>query len=163
MATAATSCASCSTAITPATSFIADTGVLCATCFGRWETDQRIAQHEAGARDAVLLGKASRLAWLHAVNWIVAFILLAGWVEMPGWLSTTLVAAVAVLSLAMRFRSQLAFRGAMLLDTAGALAFLVVSVSQIGDARLALLAFPALFAGWLGFLTWRARDVFQAS
>jgi hypothetical protein len=160
---AAKSCSVCGAGITQATSFISDGGVLCATCFGRWETEQRAAQSAASAKDAAQLLKASRLGKLHGVNWAVAIILLAGWVHMPAWLSTTLIAAVLALSFAMRFRSRLAFRAALVLDTVGALAFLAVSVSQLRDSRLLLLAFPVVFGWWLGFLTWRARDAFAAA
>jgi hypothetical protein len=158
----AQSCGACGGAITAATSFIADTGVLCATCFARWEAEQRVAQSAKTATDEVQLRRASRLAWLHAVNWPVALLLLAGWVTMPGWLVSSLVAAVFVVSFAMSLRSRVAFRVALVLDTGGALAFLVVSVSELRDARLLFLLFPVVFAWWLGFLIWRARATFLA-
>jgi hypothetical protein len=81
---------------------------------------------------------------------------------MPGWLVSSLVAAVFVVSFAMSLRSRVAFRVALVLDTGGALAFLVVSVSELRDARLLFLLFPVVFAWWLGFLIWRARATFLA-
>jgi hypothetical protein len=156
-------CGSCGAPITPATSFISEAGVLCVSCFGRWENHQQAAQNAEAAQDAVLFHKAARLAWLHGVNWAVAVILLAGWAPVPGWLSSVLIAAVFALAFAIRLRSRLAFPGALGLDTVGGLAFLVVSVSQVRDARLFLLLFPVVFGGWLGFLTWRAREVFGAA
>lgn len=157
------SCTACGVAITPATSLISEKGVLCAACFGRWEGEQRATQSAAAAQEAVLLRQASRLGKLHGVNWAVALILLAGWVHVPGWLSSVLIAGVIVLSYAMRFRNSLAFRAALVLDTAGSLVLLVVSVSQLGDGRLAFLLFPVVFAWWLGWLTWRARGAFAVT
>jgi hypothetical protein len=155
-----TSCTDCGVAVTPATSFISEKGVVCATCFGRWEVQQRAAQNAATQGEAVLLRKASRLGKLQGVNAAVAIILLAGWVHVPGWLSGGLIAAVLAISYGMRLRSQLAFRAVLVLDTAGSLCFAAVTISQIKDARLLFLLFPVVFAWWLGFLTWRARDVF---
>ena len=155
-------CSGCGAAITPATFFMSDRGVLCETCFGVWENLQRAAQSVANAKDAIYLRAASQLAHLHGVNWGIAIILLAGWVSIPGWLSGSLIVAVLVLAIALRLRSSLAFRAALVLDTAGSVAFLVVSVSQLRDARLLFLLFPVVFAGWLAFKTWRAREAFAA-
>lgn len=121
-----------------------------------------MAQSAKTATDELQLRRASRLAWLHAVNWAVALLLLAGWVTMPGWLVSSLVAAVFLVSFAMSLRSRVAFRVMLALDTGGALAYLIVSVSELRDARLLFLLFPVVFAWWLGFLTWRARAMFQA-
>ena len=148
--------------ITPATSFVSDRGVLCGTCFGVWENLQRAAQSLANVKDAIYLRAASQVAHLHGVNWAVAIILLAGWVSIPGWLSGSLVAAVLVLAVALRLRSNLAFRAALVLDTAGSVAFLMVSVSQLRDGRILFLLFPVVFAWWLAFKTWRAREAFAA-
>jgi hypothetical protein len=149
-------------AVTPATSFISDTGVLCADCFQRWEQQQQITQNTATMKDVGRLVHASRLATLHGLNWGVAVILFAGWVNVPTWLSSVLIAAVLVIAFAMGFRSRIAFQVALALDTGGALVLLVASVSQLSGGRLLILLFPILFGGWLGFLTWRARDVFAA-
>lgn len=159
---AADACAVCKVAITPARSFISDTGVLCADCFRRWEREQQIAQNAAAANDAGMFVHASRLAGLHAINWGVAFILLAGWVAVPTWLSSALIAGVFVLAVAMRFRSRIAFHAALALDTGGALILLVVSITHLQSGRLLILLFPILFGLWLAFLTWRARSVFAA-
>ncbi|HXI58827.1 MAG TPA: hypothetical protein VNO55_22325 [Polyangia bacterium] len=67
------------------------------------------------------------------------------------------------MSYGMRLRSQLAFRAALILDTVGSLVFAVSSIAQVRDARLFFLLFPVVFAWWLGFLTWRARDAFMES
>jgi hypothetical protein len=158
----ATSCSACGAAITPANSFISETGALCATCFGRWEVGQQAAQNVAVQREALLLRKASRLGQLQGLNAAVAIILLAGWVDVPNWLSGSLIAAVIAISYGMRLRSQVAFRAMLFLDSAGSLVFAGVSISHIRDARLFFLLFPVVFAWWLGFLTWRARDVFAA-
>jgi predicted nucleic acid-binding Zn ribbon protein len=158
----ATSCSVCGAAITPAKSFISETGDVCATCFGRWEVEQRATQNVVAQREAILLRKASRLGQLQGLNAAVAIILLAGWVHVPGWLSGILIAAVIAISYGMRLRSQVAFRAMLFLDSAGSLVFAGVSISQLSDARLFFLLFPVVFGWWLGFLTWRARDVFVA-
>lgn len=132
---------------------------MCATCFGRWEAAQRRALTVAHEEDAVALGRASRLAGLHGVTWAVGIILLAGCGGMPAWLSSALILMVFFVAFAMRFRSRRAFQAALILDTAGALVFAATSVVQVHDARLALLLFPPVFSGWLGFLTWRARSI----
>ncbi len=159
---AAEACAVCRVAVTPATSFISDTGVLCADCFQRWERQQQITQDAATAKDGGMLVHASQLATLHGLNWGVAVILFAGWVNVPTWLSSALIAAVLVIAVAMGFRSRIAFRAALALDTGGALALLVASITQLAGGRLLILLFPILFGLWLAFLTWRARDVFAA-
>ena len=158
----AASCSACGAAITPARSFISETGAVCANCFDRWEAEQRAVQSAATQRETVLLRKASRLGELQGLNAAVAIILLAGWVHVPGWLSGTLIAAVIAISYGMRLRNRVAFLAMLFLDSAGSLVFAGVSISQISDARLFFLLFPVVFAWWLGFLTWRARDVFVA-
>ena len=153
-------CTACGVVVTPATSLISETGILCRTCFERWELGQRAAQNAASAKDLIRLRQASRLGKLHGVNWATALILLAGWVSIPTWLSSALIAGILVLSYAMRFRSRVAFQVAMAIDTAGTVAFLAVSTTQVAGGRLLLLLFPVVFAWWLGFLTWRARGAF---
>ena len=159
---AAQSCAGCRAAVTPATSFISDAGILCAGCFQRWERQQQIAQDAAAVEHARQLFRAAQLAVLHGVNWGVAVILFTGWASVPGWLSSTLIGAVLLIAFAMRFRSRIAFQAALALDTGGALALLVATVTHLAGGRLLILLFPILFCWWLAFLTWRARDVFAA-
>jgi hypothetical protein len=137
-----------------------DRGVLCPSCFRVWDLEQRKIQRVAEAQDATSLMKAGRLAGLHGLNWAVAFILFAGWFDVPGWLSGSLIAGVFALAIGMRLRSALALRAAMFLDTVGSVAFAVVSVILMRDMRLFFLLFPVVFAWWLAFLTWRARDAF---
>jgi hypothetical protein len=55
-----------------------------------------------------------------------------------------------------------AFRAALVLDTAGSLLFAALSIGQIRDARLFFLLFPVVFGWWLAHLIWRARDAFMA-
>jgi hypothetical protein len=124
--------------------------------------EQRAARSAAEQREAVLLRKASRLGQLQGVNAAVAIILLASWVHVPAWLSGSLIAAVIAISYGMHLRSQWAFRAILVLNTAGSLVFAGVSISHFSDARLFFLLFPVVFAWWLGFLTWRARDGFEA-
>jgi hypothetical protein len=156
-------CSGCGVAITPATSFISETGAMCATCFGRWETEQRSVQNAAERREQVLLRKAGKLGVLQGLNAAVGIILLAGWVDVPGWISGGLLAVAFAISVGMRLRSELAFRAVLVLDGLGSLLLAGVSLSRFRDVRLFFLLFPAVFAWRLGFLTWRARDAFLAS
>jgi hypothetical protein len=153
-------CVSCGAVVTPATSFLSENGVVCTACLQRREAAQQDEARTAAARDIVRLARAGQLAWLHAVNWGTGLILLAGWGHLPGWLDTVLIGGALVLSFALGFRNALAFRAALALDTAGALALLVASAILVSGAQFLVLLFPALFAGWLGWLLWRARDVF---
>ena len=146
--------------MTPATSFLSETGTLCRACFARWEAEDQATRSAARARDAVALRQAGRLGQFHGVNWSAGVILLAGWVAVPGWLSTALVAGIIVLAIAMRFRSRAAFRVAMAVDTAGSIVFLAVSATHVAGGRLLFLLFPAVFGWWLAFLTWRRRGAF---
>jgi hypothetical protein len=154
------SCVSCGAPLTPATSFLSETGVLCAACFGRWEVEQRARESAVRVEHARQLDRASRLAYLHGINWGTAFILLAGWAHLPGWLATVLVAFALVTAYAMAFRSQLAFRAAMALDTLGGLVVLLVSVVCLDGGRLLILSFPVAVGVWLGRLTWLTRATF---
>jgi hypothetical protein len=157
---APSSCSGCGAAVKPATSLMSEGGLLCATCFGRWEREQQVARQVENVKHLAFLGRASTLARLHGANWAIAFILFAGWVPIPGWLSGGLILGVLVLAFAMGLRSNLAFRIALALDTVGAIGFGVGSVLMVRDGRLLFLLFPVVFGWWLAFITWRAREVF---
>jgi hypothetical protein len=160
MVNTAEACQVCGASVSTATSLLSDKGVLCTDCFGKWEDQQRAAEAEDVAKERVWSGRAWRLGGLHGVNWGTALILLAGWTPVPGWLSSILIFGVLGLAYGLRFRSRIAFHAFLVLDTAGALVFLVTSAFLLDGAKLVFLMIPVAIALWLARLTWRERDAF---
>lgn len=161
MADTMEACQGCGAAVSKATSFLSDKGVLCPACFGQWEVQQRAAEVENAAKEKVRMHRAGVLGWYHGVNWGTALILLAGWSSVPRWLISFLVFAVLGLGYALSFRSHTAFLVALALDTVGSLVFLVASACLVvWDIRLVFLIIPVGFALRFARLTWRERETF---
>ena len=157
-------CTSCGAAVTPATSFLSEAGLLCWPCFTRWETKQRAAEQLDADLNRHLQTQAHRIGGLHFLSCAAEVILLSTWTNLPGWLSSALIAGAFILAIGLWLRSPLASRAALVVDGVGPLALLIVAgAMRVGLARFALAALPALFGWWLGWTVWRARPVFVAS
>jgi hypothetical protein len=155
-------CASCGAAVTSATSYLTEHGLLCWACFTRVQNSQEAAARSAADLDQSLDRRAASLGYLHGVMWASTIILATRPAHLPEWLSGILILGAFVLAWGLRMRASWAYRVAVSIDLGGVAALLAVGLARFEVGRILFFLFLALFPAMLFVLARVLRRAFVA-
>jgi len=148
-------CVRCATRVSQATSYLTEVGLLCWACFGKFQSQQQVAQRDDADLQRSLTRRAQSLAGVHWVMWAGIMIVATGH-GFADWGRSVLLVAVGGLGIGLFLRLRWAYRTALVLDTAGAVALVALAAVQRHPIILAAEIFPAA----LLVLTWTLRSAY---
>jgi hypothetical protein len=148
-------CVRCGDHVSQATSYLTEVGVLCWPCFGRFQTEQQLAERRDADLQGSLTRRAKLLAGVHWVMW-AALVLIAAGHPFPEWGRASLLVVIAGLGIGLFLRLRWAYEAALVLDAAGVLGLAALAVVQ----RQALMLFVEVFPAALLALTWALRSAY---
>ncbi len=151
----AQACARCGNPAPQATSYLTDVGLLCWPCFGKFQSQQQLAERSDADLQRSLTRRAKSLAGVHWVMWAGVMLVATGH-GFPNWGRSVLLLVIAGLGIGLFLRLRWAFQAALVLDAAGILG--VAALAAAGRDALVLVA--EVFPAALLVLTWTLRSAY---
>jgi len=151
----AQACVRCGNAVSQATSYLTEVGLLCWPCFGKFQSQQHVAERDDADLQSSLTRRAKLLAGVHWMMWAGVVIIATGH-AFPDWGRSVLLLVIAGLGIGLFLRLRWAYQASLVLDVAGILGLAALAVVQRHAVILAAEVFPAM----LLVLTWTLRSAY---
>jgi hypothetical protein len=152
---AGSACAQCGSAVTHATSYLTEVGLLCWPCFGKFQNKQQLAERNDADLQRSLTRRAKSLAGLHWVMWGAVMLIVTDH-TLPDGARSVLLLVIAGLGIGLLLRQRWAYEAAIALDAAGILGLVALAIVERRPIILVADVFPvALLA-----LTWALRSAY---
>src|SRR4051812_45992545 len=146
-------CARCGNPVSQATSYLTEVGLLCWPCFGKFQSQQDVAERRDSDRQRSLTRRAKSLAGVHWMMWAGTMLVATGH-GFPDWGRSVLLLVIAGLGIGLFLRMRWAYEAALVVDTMGILGLVVLAIAQ----RHALILAAEIFPAALLLLTWTLRS-----
>jgi len=153
-------CVNCGTAVTAATSFMTEHGLLCWTCQTRLQNHQEAVAREVSEREGSLGRRASVNGRTHGLMWGVTVILATHWTRVPSWVGGVGLIGAAGLMFGLAMRARWAFRVALVIDLVGAIALVVAGATLADTGASVFVTLLATFPLVLTALVWTLRGAY---
>jgi len=153
-------CVNCGAEVTAATSFMTEHGLLCWTCQTRLQNHQEAVARVVSEREGSLSRRASVNGRTHGLMWGVTVILATHWTRVPSWVGGVGLVGAAVLMFGLAMRARWAFRVAVVIDLAGAIALVVAGATLANPEASVFVTLLATFPLVLTALVWTLRGAY---
>lgn len=153
-------CVNCGAVVTAATSFMTEHGLLCWTCQTRLQNHQEAVARDVTEREGSLNRRAAINGRTHGFMWAATIILATHWTCAPSWVGGVGFVGAAVLMFGLAMRAHWAFRVALVIDLAGAIALVVAGATLANTGASVFVTLLATFPLVLTALVWTLRDAY---
>jgi len=153
-------CVNCGGAVTAATSFMTEHGLMCWPCSARMQNQQEATARERAERERSLGRRATINGRAHGVMWGVTIILATHWTRIPSWVGTTLLIGAAALMFGLALGARWAYRVALAIDIAGGVALIVAGATIAEADASAFVMLLAIFPFGLSAMVWTLRAAY---